>query len=295
MVLVIVLWTVASMALLVSAFNSSVRGNASVLASELTNAKRQAVLSAGIEIAVARLMTEDQEEAWFPNGDEHQVQIGAQRLLVSIRDANGLIDINKADGEILLGLLTQFAGSKREAEQTRDRILDWRDLDDKASFWGAEDLQYEIAGLPRGAGDTNFIDVTQLSDVLAMPQALFRSILPFLTVHSSNGRINPETAPREVMASLPEFSNSGFEPKSRAAQEKTEQRPPGPGAVTEAGKWIALEAGRALLIRAVLQADGATDMGLQAIIMVAADDDAPYRILSWGMVKVSHVRSVGAS
>lgn len=284
MVLVVVLWTVASMALLISAFNSSVNGNISVLASELTTAKRQAALSACIEIAVTHLLTEDQEEAWLPNGDEHRIQIGTQRLMVSIRDTNGLIDINKVDGEILLGLLTQFAGSKREAEQTRDRILDWRDPDDKVSFRGAEDLQYERAGLPRGAGDTNFIDVTQLSDVLEMPLALFRDILPFLTVHSSEGRINQKAAPREVLASLQGISNIGSEPKNRASQDKTEQRSSGPSAVAGAGKRNTLESGRALLIRVVLQSNNATNIGLQAIIMVAADEDAPYRVLYWGMV-----------
>lgn len=288
MVLVVVLWTVASMALLVSAFNSSVRGSASVLASEIASAQRQAALSAGLEIAVARLLAEDEAEPWRPNGDEHSIRFGVHRLTVSIRDANGLIDINKADGELLLGLLNQFAESKREAEQIRDRILDWRDPDDKARFRGAEDIQYQSAGLPRGAGDTNFVDVTQLRDVLEIPPALFRRILPFLTVHSSDGRVNPEAAPREVLASVPGFLHAGFEPADRRDQDKTEQGFSRPSAVTGTSKWISREAGRALIIRVAAQGNGATGPILQSTIMLAADKEAPYRVLSWGMVGVSH-------
>jgi general secretion pathway protein K len=243
-------------------------------------------LSAGIEIAVAKLLVEDKEQAWLPNGDAHSITVGSKRLVVSIRDVNGLIDINKAKGEVILGLLTQFSDSQFEAEQIRDRILDWRDQDKKTGFRGAEDFQYERAGLPMGAGDANFIDVTQLTDVLDMPPALFRKILPFLTVHSSDGRIKPDAAPPEVLASIPAFSDAGSGSGGPEFQDRTELSSTEPGSASGTGKWITKETGAAFIIHVAEQANNANSVGLRAIIMVAADENAPYRVLFWGMVNV---------
>jgi general secretion pathway protein K len=50
---------------------------------------------------------------------------------------------------------------------------------------GAEDSDYAAAGLAWGAKDAPFETVTELEQVLGMRPALFRSLAPYVTVHSA--------------------------------------------------------------------------------------------------------------
>ncbi|MGI9385630.1 MAG: general secretion pathway protein GspK [Methyloligellaceae bacterium] len=307
--LVVVLWTVASMALLVSAFNASVRGSASVIESELNSVQRGAALEAGLEIAAAALLAGGAGPGWPRNGEQRRVRFGKQQLAISLQDASGLIDLNKADGKLLLGLLKQFTASKQDAELARDRILDWRDQDDKVRFHGAEDFNYERAGLSFGAGDTDFVDVTQLEDVLGVGSELYRRIAAFLTVYGGEGQVNLKMAPATVLQSVPDASNAeiGRAKKSAAGDAEagqTRAKSDGPLSKTREGAaedtsnaadepdaesdTTPRDVGRVVIVQVtLLDARGQAGLSLKAAIMPAADAGAPYRILSWGLTRIA--------
>ena len=124
--LLIVLWIIVAASLVVSAFNATVRSGTTLASSEVQLARSEALLDAGAEIAVSRLIDEEKSRRWRPDGKSHVVPFEDAELIISIRDANGLIDINKADKELLLRFLRQFAGSESNAVRLRDRIVQAR-------------------------------------------------------------------------------------------------------------------------------------------------------------------------
>ena len=123
MALLVVLWIVVAAALIVSAFNATVQSGVSFIGSEVQLSKSEALLDAGVEIAVSRLIDEEESRRWVPDARPYTVEFAGAKLAISIRDAGGDIDINKSDQELLMGLLRQFAGSEAKAGRLRDRIL----------------------------------------------------------------------------------------------------------------------------------------------------------------------------
>src|SRR5690606_20283379 len=124
-------------------------------------------------------------------------------VMISVRDVAGLIDLNTASRELLGGLL-MVAGVPADGQnRLLDAIEDWRDPDDIPLLEGAEDKDYLAAGLPYGAKDGPFDDVTELQQVLGISPALYQRMEPSLTVYSGQGGIDPTVAPREVLLAIP--------------------------------------------------------------------------------------------
>ena len=73
-------------------------------------------------------------------------------------------------------------------EQAIDRMLDiledFRDVDDLKRVNGAEDGDYENAGLPFGAKDAPFDRIEELQQVLGMTPQLYQALTRLLTVNS---------------------------------------------------------------------------------------------------------------
>ena len=284
--LVIVLWLVAAFAMLVSAFNASVRTSAGVATSGLIAAKRHAALTAGVEFAAAELLANNQKQSWRRGEAVRQLSIGDLRLRIRIRDPNGRIDLNKAHGKLLYGLVRQFTSSDTDAERIRDRILDWRDEDSKRRPEGAEDFEYERDRQAQGAGDTPFTHKSQLRDVLGLSPELYREIAPFVTTHARNGSINPLTAPETVLKAIPSDEDDMTKPPKATvarASEATASPPQDEEPQTEADPehWLEAEMGPAYTIMIELEGPrpGAV-MTTQTTILLKADDKAPFRILS---------------
>jgi len=297
-ILVVVLWTIASLALLVFAFNSSVRSGVEVLASEIGEARDRSVLEAGLEVAAAHLITSDEKARWKTDATPYRVTFGGRALAITIQDTANFIDLNKADDALLLGLLNQFVASGARAEQLRDRILDWRDKDHVAKFRGAEDDQYEMSRKRYGAGDRDFQDVSQLKDVLGFDTATYRKVAPFLTVYGMSGRIKEKGAAPEVLRAMP-LAHNAFLGVAGAAAATPGDGGAAAGAGAQTGSRKAGDAGgtaqpakaargakgaarQAYIVRVgLLGGDARPGATLEAAILPAADEQAPYRVLSW--------------
>lgn len=290
--LVLVLWLVAAFAILVSVFNISVRTSANVATNGLISAQRHALLSAGVEIAAAELLSKNQDEAWRSGKTVRQFPIEDYYLRIRIQDPNGLIDLNKAHGKLLFGLLKQFTPRESEAEELRDRILDWRDEDDKRRTYGAEDFEYQRARRDRGAGDAPFTHKSQLRDVLGVSPKLYRAIAPFITTYSRNGSLNPETASEVVLKAVPGPQDKSADQTRRASEQQGRTGEAGPTTSPdqnqnevnqddpEPEEWLEAEMGPAYTILIELQdpKSGAV-IRTNTTIVLGVDDKAPFRIV----------------
>ncbi len=102
----------------VSSFGASVRSGVSFASAEVQSAETEALLDAGVEIAAAHVIDEDKQRQWRPDGKLHTISFAGKKLLITIGDPNGLIDLNKADKSLILGLLKRHASSKRKRSRS---------------------------------------------------------------------------------------------------------------------------------------------------------------------------------
>jgi len=281
--LLIVLWIIVSTALIVSSFNATVRSGMTFIGSEVQLATSEALLDAGLEIAAARLIDEDETQRWLPNGGRHLISFEGAELTISIRDGNSLIDLNKADKELLLHFLLPYAGSEAKATWIRDRILQARGTkpgDNKEARHSANtnadgDEQEEEAEKP-----LPFIDATQLRQIEGMTAEVYQQIVPFVTVYSRDGRINPAAAPDEVLLAIPELTSSDIDRlRASAGSDKDND-----AALTEisqrAGAFLADGPGPAYVVSVGVRTSEGHTAGKVYVIAVGVDGAAPYRLLS---------------
>lgn len=297
--LVVVLWIVASMGLLVSAFNATVRSGASVIASERVGAERRAALEAGLDITVAQLLADPEGRKWVRDGSARELRLGRHRLRISVLNASGLVDLNQSDEALLRGFLEQVVGDRSDAAMLSDRILDWRDQDNERRFRGAEDFNYERAGQTHGAGDGDFVHVSQLHDVLGIDAATYKRLEPYVTIFNPDGRINPRVASELVLAAVPGVSrqdanrlksrlediSTGDDQRrtGRNVEQTSRQRSTG---LTRGEQNLTRDLAPAnLLTIEILNADGGATFTLQATVLPGVDPSAPYRVLSWRLAR----------
>ena len=284
MALLIVLWTIVAAALLVSAFNAAARSGALFMASEVRLAQTEALLDAGTEIAAARVIDEDEARRWWPDGAPHTVTFAGTALTIRINDANGFVDLNKADKELLLGLLRQFAGSDVKAQQLCDRIIAARDIA-AARKTGSADARSDSETQDRPASASNpvpaFIDVAQLRGIAGMTPELFRALAPLVTVYGRDGRILPQVAPASVLAAIPGLTPTDIKTIRSATRAPMENSAALTDIAQRVGAFLADAPGPAYIVTVAIGGKGKTNgSGRVSVLVPKLDGDAPYRLIA---------------
>lgn len=222
-ILIVVLWIVATLAVLVAVLNSTVNKSARLAQLEDRRLKTQAMLDAGLEIAAAHLQTKNAQGTtrWLADGRAYESPAPGGTVNIRIRDVSGLIDINKADERLLAGLFAQFAPSLNDATALAEAIVDWRKPDAEGGSGGAGETEASDGESNNEDEDEDenedqpatrrFMSLTQLYSFPGAERELVSKVVPFLTIYSAYGVINPAAAPREVLASLPDISPQEIE------------------------------------------------------------------------------------
>ncbi|WP_147653456.1 general secretion pathway protein GspK [Vulcaniibacterium gelatinicum] len=158
---------------------------------------------AGLEYAVVRVAEQDPRRAWLADGREYPWRFGEAEVRVRITDEAGKVDLNLADAPLLAALFEGAGAEPWQARRLANAVLDWRDVDPLTQpEGGAEDPDYEAAGLPYGAKDAAFESVAELEQVLGMTPALYAKLEPHLTVYAGRMRPEPAFASAEVLAAM---------------------------------------------------------------------------------------------
>jgi general secretion pathway protein K len=281
--LLVVLWIIASAALLVSAFNATVRSGVAVASSELQLARVEGLLDAGAEIAATRLIDEEATRRWAADGKQHRVSFAGAEIAISIDDPNGLVDLNKADKELLLGLLRQFARSEQNANRVRDRILAARGEPRSANEMEASTAGRGVGGEAAASNRARsyaFIDVAQLRRIEGVDLDLYRQIAPFLTVYGRDGRINPTVAPVQVLASIPGLTTADVERLRVASRARQPNHAALSGLAQRAGTYLGDVPGPAYVVSVVAAPAGGYRAGKSFVLVTGLDADAPYRLIA---------------
>ncbi|MBJ6980278.1 type II secretion system protein GspK [Luteimonas sp. MC1895] len=273
--LVIVMWLVALLTALVGAYAATARIEYMQGRGLHGAVVAESAARAGLEYALVRLQTDQPDSAWLPDGRPYRWALGAAEVEVHIVDESGKVDLNAADAGLLGSLFRVLGADEEQADAVAGAIVDWRDGDQFTQpMGGAEDPQYEAAGLPHGAKDAPFETVAEVEQVLGMDRALFEAAVRHLTVFSGLPQPDQRFASGEVLQAL------GADP-ALMLQQREGATGPGPDLVGAGSGTYSIDSrarladGRQAVLRAVVRAGGGTLPGSAYVPLAWEEGAAP--------------------
>jgi general secretion pathway protein K len=201
--LILALWITILLTVIASGFAFSMRGEALATGNALALARVRAAADGAVERMAFELSRPAMPDKWALDGLPHQWQEGDIMVSVSAVDESSRIDLNVAPDALLKSMLVAQGIEDDRAAQLADAIADWRDPDDFKRPNGAEEADYRAAGLKYGPSNGPFETIAEVGRVLGMTSELYARVAPIVTVYSRQPGINPATASRDVLLSLP--------------------------------------------------------------------------------------------
>ncbi len=136
------------------------------------------------------------------------IELGDGEIRVVVEDEDRKIDLNRimlpkgnAPDDRRLAVFRRLLDTLAIDRAVADAVVDWLDNDDTPRAGGAESTYYLGLPHPYRAKNDLFDSVGELRLVRGVTREVFGKLLPFVTVHSS-GKVNLNTAPKEVLMSL---------------------------------------------------------------------------------------------
>jgi general secretion pathway protein K len=259
--LLIVLWTVALLALLGAHITAASREAASLSRLLYGAAEAEALVDGLISEAIFRLL-DPSARGWKPDGQTRSVRLGGGIGEVAVLDHAGRVNPSLANPPLLAALLRHEGMEKARADQLAAAIKDWVTAGDLPSAGGAKIPQYRAAGLPYGPPAEPFRSVEELGLVLGMTPDVVARLEQHLSVWT-RGRINLDLADPVVLQAVQEAGSNFVGPRQRGQQGEAE------APVVEIVARVTLreaQAGRRVVVR---------------LNPAEADTAQPWHILAW--------------
>ena len=202
MALILVLWVITLLTIMAGSFALSIRRETSVISSVRDSSEASAIARAGIVIAQQMLLNPNKDERWLANGTIYPVEFANAEIRIKIHSEEGKININKGN-KPLLERLFKYAGVEDEnVNKIVDAIMDWRDTNDLVRLHGAEKGEYSDQGLKYEPRNKPFQSIDELQLVLGMDRELYQAIEDMITIYSSKGNVDKNSASPEVLSVL---------------------------------------------------------------------------------------------
>lgn len=270
-----VLWGIGLLSVMTASLLWS--GNVSYrLARNVTDATQMDfTVEAVINRAVLGIIDPRFDRRWRVDGVAQEFNFGEARVRVTIQDELGRIDVNHADGPILMGLFQSAGLDASAASRMVDKILDWRGSNGLNHINGATAEDYRAAGLAYRPRNGPFQSLDELQLVMDMTPARFRRVEPALTVYSGRQFVDPQFAPPEVVAAL--TMNADTATSLASARSNQVDGPAAPAGVV--GPNTPLQ-GRAFTIRADIEKSTQTT-SREVAVRISDNPSSPYWVLSW--------------
>ena len=202
--LIIVLWIITLLAVIAASFIQTMRTDVNVVANSLSRVKAEALADAALQRALYELYKpQNIEGRWNTDGSSRQWQYRDSTVTITMQDETGKIDINRANDQLLRGVLLSQGVADDDVPKLVDAIADWRDADSNRRLKGAEAPEYTAAGLSYGPANALFQSIEELKLVLGITPALYAKLAPLITVYSGQPGVNEQIATRDVLLALP--------------------------------------------------------------------------------------------
>jgi general secretion pathway protein K len=282
-VLVTVLWLIALLSALAMAASITFRGFAGVIALDQHRVQAEALLTGGLEAAVAAVNVLGDTPL-----DELDTTIALSTGSVSahMSDEGGRIDIGRAPAELLAGLFRSVGARAQEADAIAQAIVGWREPAALERTDATNPAKAAVGSPDKGAHQANteipFTDIRQLALIPGMPPQLVSAVAPFATVYGS-ATVNPFTAPAQVIAALP-----GVDANRTRAFVQMRRNLPSDAAKLAAflgtpPQYVEIKLPTVSVVLIARLENGFTQAA-RAVVVPAATASPPYRVLVWDLV-----------
>lgn len=173
-----------------------------------------ATVNAGAELTRARSLADGGIRAgWtaFSNGavdpetGQWSCRIAEGAMFVTVRPERAKADLNGASEQLLAALFRAAGANADDAVRFAAMAIDYRDSDQDKRPDGAEAGDYAAAGLPWRARNGAFETIEELAYLPRMDEAVYRAILPNVTVHSRASDIEARFASPMMRAALADY------------------------------------------------------------------------------------------
>jgi len=204
--LLLVLWALALLSLLLAGLASWVQLESRQALWARQHTQAQLAAEAGLAMAVQGLSDPQQRKRWVADGREIALQFDGAQLRVSVRSERGKLDLNSAVvGDI--ARLAQACGAGKDQAAGLSQELERR----------------------RGLGSPPLRVIEEVRQLPGMTQALYRRLLPEVTLWSGLDRPEPAFASPLLRRALnlPNQSAVGSDPGEVLMIESYAQRPGG--------------------------------------------------------------------
>ncbi len=191
--LLVVLWTLALLALLGTQLLATSRQGTQLARNLLDGAVLEAAAYGAVQRAVFGVL-DDSNQHWISDGTAHTVQLGSTIVAVHVEDETDKINPNIASAKLLQALLLQVT-DPHTAAAVAASIVEWRLASGTAARpravarYVAADRDYAPSGAP-------FANTDELGAVLGMTAELLARLKPHLTVFTDG---DPRAATQDVV------------------------------------------------------------------------------------------------
>lgn len=258
--LVSALWLLVLMSLIASALAWSNRQSIRGMASLTGGVEARYLAEGGLQLVYANLLQRSAADRLLGDGEILELEISGGLVRLKVSDENGKVDINLAQKPLLARLLYSLDVDRSQADAIADAIMDYRDEDDLRHLNGAEDSEYQAAGLGWEAKDAPFTSVEELRLVYGMEDVIFDALQPYVTIHSRQKGINPEVASLPVLLAVSSDSVFSLENYVRQRRRNHADSLPMPRAPAVDRRFLSRGRGVTYSVAAV----GVTERGQQA-------------------------------
>jgi len=209
-VLLLVLWTLALVALIGTQVTAAGRSETQVAG----NLKAAAVAEAAADAAVAEAalhLLDASEARWVAGGGVYLARLPQASVQIGITDETRRLPVNTAPRALLAAVVRLAGTDPHTAEVVASQIADWRSPAPQPLKLGAKAPQYRAAGRMFGPPNRNIRSLSELRLVLGMTPGLFARLAPHLSAY---GESVPSMAMADpvVRAALAEVAAEGLQP-----------------------------------------------------------------------------------
>ena len=284
-IIVAVLWILAALATLVSVYAIYVTNTAIAVATSGEAVIADPLVSAGVELAAYQLIGGKEESR--PAVGNFTAHVGAARLSVAFQTETARIDLNAAAKPLLAGLFVGAGAKPQDADSYADRIIAWRskittqnttqviDTDPENSLYRSVGLSYTPRHGP-------FTHVGELWLVYGIPRAFIERVLPYVTVYSGKAQVDLAQAAPQVLAAMPGITPEALQGFQAARAAGTLDRTALSSLLGQSGAALSSpNPGKTFRIGVKVDFDNGRRSAAEAVILLADDGPAPYRVLSW--------------
>ncbi|MEJ2453194.1 MAG: type II secretion system protein GspK [Candidatus Thiodiazotropha sp.] len=278
--LIMVLWLVVLLTIVAASFATHSRVETRMAGNLVERQKARLLIQTGFSRALLELMAASSDERWKVDGEIHELQQAQGSLRIAIRNAAGLVDLNRASHDVLYNLFSLLSDDQEIREQLVDALNDWRDGDDLKRLNGAEDDDYAHAGLDYGTVDRDLESVDELGYVIGFDQDSVDRLRPYVTVYSGLNQIDRTYASQELVDIL----KSGDASLDGQVAQAFDQLDSGLADINELEEGLD-GLGKAQSSNYRISIEATTEGGGHAVVDVDVEmgnlRDRPFKVLAW--------------